>query len=99
MFPSRVLFTTTCTFILFLLLSVDLAGTATPTPGSYSTNIINHATKSADKKCIDAVDPRFTMEYAFDKPSLSGTPCLMSALGALSESASQELTKYIEPTT
>ncbi len=99
MTPSRVLSTTTYTFFLFSILNVDVAGTATPTPGSYSINILDYATTSADKKCIDAVDPRYTIEYTFDNPSLSVTPFLMNALGALSELASQDFTKCIEPTT
>ncbi len=97
--PSRVLSTVTCTFILFLVLDLDVAGTATPTPVSNSTNIISYASTSADKKRIDAVDPRFTIEYTFDKPSLSVTPCLMNALGALTELASQDFTEGIETTT
>ena len=84
MIPSRVLSTTTCTFILLLVLNVDVAGTVTPTPGSYSTNI-DYATTSPDKNCIDAVDPRFTMEYTFDEYSFSVTSCVMNALAALSE--------------
>ena len=98
MIPSGVLSITTCTFILLLVLNVDVADTVTPTPGSYSTNI-GYATTSPDKNCIDAVDPRFTMKYTFDKPSLSVTPCLMNALGALSKLASQDFAKCIEPTT
>ena len=80
--PSNVLSTTTCTFIPSLILHLDVAGTATPTPSSNSTNLIYYATTSADKKRSDAVDPRLTMAYTFDKPSLSLTPCPMNGLGA-----------------
>ena len=97
MIPSRVLSITTCTFILLLVLNVDV-GTVTPTPGSYSTNI-GYATTSPDKDCIDAVDPQFTMEYTFDEHSFSVTSCVMNALGALSKLASQDFAKCIEPTT
>ena len=76
---------TTCIFILLLVLNVDVAGTVTPMPGSYSTNLICYATTSADKNCIEAVNPQFTMEDTFDKHSFSVTSCVMNALGASSE--------------
>ena len=97
--PSRVLSTVTCTFILFSILNVDVAGTTTPTPVSNSNNIIDYAAMSADEKRIDAVDPRFTMEHTFDKPSLSVLPCLMNALGALSELAREDFRESVETTT
>ena len=93
------LFTLTCTFILFLIPKLDVAGTATTTPGSDSSNLIDYATTSADRKCFGAVDPRSTMEYTLDKPSLSVTLLLLNALGALSKVASQYVMKCVEPKT
>ena len=86
MIPSRVLSTTTCTFILFLIPNVDIAGTATPTAGSDSSNIIDYATASADRKCFDAIGPRSTVEYTLDKHSLSVTLFLFECFGRIERS-------------
>ena len=96
---SRVLSTTTCPFILFLRLNMNVAGTATPTHVSNSTNIIDYATTSADNKRIDDLKPRSIMEFTFNKLSVPITPCLMSALPVLRESAIQHFREGIGATT
>ena len=95
----RVLSTTTYTFILFLILNVEVAGTATPTHVSNSTNIIDYATTSADNKRVDAVKPRSIKEFAFNRLSVSITPCLMSALPVLHELVIQDCREGIGATT
>lgn len=99
MFPGKISFNTTSSFVLQILFSLTISKSATSTLLPNSTNTIDYIATNSNTTLVDGVDSRFDIGYTFDTPVLPVTPCLMNAVAAMSELAVRDFTENLTPKT